>query len=114
MVGKWFVCRGTAPNVPKFLRYQGKVRNRNMQKGDCEALIKGFWEYKVKMDSKGKRKDESVADRLYDFMQSRYGIQQVIVEMGYNLVDALKRYQYGAIFLLKKRLLFLSKRLLFP
>ena len=97
MAGKWFVCRGTSPNVPKFLRYQGKVRNRNMQKGDCEALIKGFWEFKAKQDAKSKTPSaEPVADRLYDYMQSKYGVQQVIVEMGYNLVDALKRYQYDA------------------
>jgi hypothetical protein len=96
MAGKWFVCRGTAPNVPKFLRFQGKVRNRNMQKGDCEALIKGFWEYKGKMDEKKKAPRLSVPDRLYEYMQSKYGVQQVIVEMGYNLVDALKRFQYDA------------------
>ena len=97
---QWFVCRGTGPGIPKFLRFQGKVRpdqwlrflrrliylvicitlcttrtfevyllagsmwsmiqyisldqpgmhvhvlalqvrNRNMQKGDCEKLISG-------------------------------------------------------------------------
>jgi hypothetical protein len=97
MAGKWFVCRGTSQNVPKFLRYQGKVRNRNMQKGDCEGMIKGFWEFKKKQDSKSKTPPtDTVADRLYDYMQSKYGVQQVIVEMGYNLVDALKRYQYDA------------------
>lgn len=55
MAGKWFVCRGTAPGVPKFLRMQGKVRNRNMQKGDCEQLIKGFWAFKAKAEKKKRR-----------------------------------------------------------
>eukprot|EP01048_Picozoa_sp_COSAG05_P021421 COSAG05_NODE_3937_length_1765_cov_1.574430_2_plen_500_part_01 len=41
---KWFVCKGTGPSVPKFLRMQGKVRNRGMLKGDCEKFIHEFWE----------------------------------------------------------------------
>ena len=51
MAGKWFVCRGTAPAVPKFLRMQGKVRNRNMQKRDCELLIKEFWAARQKQNT---------------------------------------------------------------
>ena len=31
MAGKWFVCRGLGPAVPRFLRLDGKVRNQSMQ-----------------------------------------------------------------------------------
>jgi hypothetical protein len=45
MAGQWFVCQGTGPNVPKFLRFNGKVRNKIMPKADCEAMIKSFYEF---------------------------------------------------------------------
>ena len=97
MAGKWFVCRGTGPGIPKFLRFQGKVRNRNMQKGDCEKLISGFWAFKTKAEKKKKNTlGGMVPDQLFNFLKSKYGVASTIVEMGYNLVDALKRYQHDA------------------
>jgi hypothetical protein len=96
VAGKWFVCRGTGPNVPKFLSFQGKVRNRNMQKGDAESLIKGFWQFKRTSELKKTFVPISIPDHLYSFLQSKYGVQATIVEMSYNLVDALKRYQHDA------------------
>jgi hypothetical protein len=37
-----------------------------------------------------------VTDILYAFLQQKYGVHKVVVEVGYNLVDALKRYSYDA------------------
>ena len=75
MAGKWFVCRGTAPSVPKFLRMQGKVRNRNMQKRDCELLIKEFWREKTKHNQSKAAGTVTVSDFLYNFLKSKYPLR---------------------------------------
>jgi hypothetical protein len=96
MAGKWFVCRGTAPSVPKFLRMQGKVRNRNMNKRDCEATLNEFWEAKIAHDNKPKSQKMTVPDFLHKFLKSKFGLESAVVEYGYNLIDALKRFEYDA------------------
>ena len=35
----------------------------------------------------------TVTDFLYNFLKSKYGVPSAIAEAGYNLVDALQRYQ---------------------
>eukprot|EP01046_Picozoa_sp_COSAG06_P081075 COSAG06_NODE_28276_length_577_cov_1.071130_2_plen_66_part_00 len=35
----------------------------------------------------------TVADFLYNFLKSKYGVPAAIAEAGYNLIDALTRYQ---------------------
>lgn len=39
--------------MPKFLRFSGKIRNREMKKGEVEALVKQVWkehaEYEVRV-----------------------------------------------------------------
>ena len=44
---KWFVCHGSGPNVPRFLRGTGKVRNRSLAKAPIEQLLEEFWAAKV-------------------------------------------------------------------
>ena len=34
-----------------------------------------------------------MTDFLYNFLKSKYGVPSAIAEAGYNLVDALQRYQ---------------------
>ena len=94
--GKWFVCQGTGPNVPKFLRFNGKVRNRMMAKRDAEVFIKEFWEHKIKADTRPRAKRQSVADHMHNFMKARFGVQATIAEFAYNFCDALQRYQSDA------------------
>ena len=38
----------------------------------------------------------TVTDFLYNFLKSKYGVPSAIAEAGYNLVDALQRYQVRA------------------
>ena len=44
----------------------------------------------------------TVADFLYNFLKSKYGVPAAIAEAGYNLIDALTRYQ------VRKKVFFLS------
>eukprot|EP01052_Picozoa_sp_SAG31_P019279 SAG31_NODE_1399_length_8500_cov_22.401857_8_plen_95_part_00 len=38
--GKWFVCHGTGPNVPKFLRFAGKVCLPNSATNQRQFIIR--------------------------------------------------------------------------
>ena len=97
MQSKWFVCKGTGPGIPKFLRLQGKVRNRGIQKADCEKFITEFWEARTKAKEKGGRESMIMAvDFLYTFLKGRFGVPTAIAEFGYNLMDGVKRYAYDA------------------
>lgn len=49
---KYFVGLGTGPHIPKFLRFNGKVRYREIRKGDLEALIKRVWADKAVFEAK--------------------------------------------------------------
>ena len=94
--GKWFVCQGTGANVPKFLRFNGKVRNRMMSKRDTEIFIKEFWDHKIKADLRPKAKKLSVQEHIHNFMKGRFGVQATIAEFAYNFCDALQRYRSDA------------------
>ena len=52
-VCRFFIGLGLGPHVPKFLRFSGKIRNREMKKGEVEALVKQVWkehaEYEVRL-----------------------------------------------------------------
>jgi len=46
-----FLQQGTGPEVPKFLRYEGQVRNRRLGKRDTSLLIKDIWQEKAAHDA---------------------------------------------------------------
>jgi Ca2+-binding EF-hand superfamily protein len=97
LANKWFVCLGTGPQVPKFLRLQGKVRNRSMGKAECETFIQEFWEARTKAVAKQSYDSfKTAAEFLYSYLRGRFGVPTAIAEYAYNLMDALKRYAYDA------------------
>ncbi|KAK3265537.1 hypothetical protein CYMTET_25787 [Cymbomonas tetramitiformis] len=49
-----FIGMGTAGDVPKFLKTNAKVRNRQMVKRDVEKLVKEIWAEKAMNDAKEK------------------------------------------------------------
>ena len=46
-----FSQQGAGPEVPKFLRYEGQVRNRRLGKRDTSLLIKDIWQEKAAHDA---------------------------------------------------------------
>jgi hypothetical protein len=43
--------QGTGPGVPKYLQYEGRVRNRRLGKRDCTLLIRDIWREKAANDA---------------------------------------------------------------
>ena len=84
---------GTGPDVPKYLRTKAPVKNHRMMKRDCEMLIKEVWASKRAAD-KGKPQKEKMENWFYTFLMQRFQSHSVVVEWGYNMMDALERYAY--------------------
>ncbi|XP_064611191.1 translin-associated factor X-interacting protein 1-like isoform X2 [Liolophura sinensis] len=92
---EYFDGQGTGPEVPPYLRCEGHVRNRRLGKRDCALLIKDIWREKSAQDAEspdGKR--SSLAEFLYTYLTRKFGLEQMVVEWGYNLHDALQRYSH--------------------
>jgi hypothetical protein len=93
---KWFVCKGTGPHVPQFLRANGKVRNRRLPKIKLEEIIEEFWSKKILHDARHDTAVVSVPEYFYKFLQQKVGDSKVIVEWGYNIADSCRRYSRDA------------------
>ncbi|XP_048577209.1 translin-associated factor X-interacting protein 1 isoform X2 [Nematostella vectensis] len=92
---EYFDGQGTGPEVPRFLRFEGQVRNRRLGKRDTSLLIKDIWQEKAAHDAEkveGERSD--LGEFLYTYLQRRFGIENMIIEWGYNLYDACNRYNH--------------------
>ena len=48
---KSLVYQGTEPPIPKYLRWTGKVRNRNLSKADTAQIIQDIWNQKIVSDT---------------------------------------------------------------
>lgn len=47
---KYFVGLGVSEQVPIFLRYTGRLRNRHLSKKDVELVVRECWDKKMKHD----------------------------------------------------------------
>eukprot|EP00163_Fabomonas_tropica_P003924 TRINITY_DN13481_c0_g2_i1.p1 TRINITY_DN13481_c0_g2~~TRINITY_DN13481_c0_g2_i1.p1 ORF type:complete len:847 (-),score=198.89 TRINITY_DN13481_c0_g2_i1:23-2563(-) len=88
-----FVGLGNGQDVPKYLRYTGKVQNRHLSKGDTEKMINDIWKSKNTYD-KMRRKPEDLGTYFFTYLQKRFGRQAMICSWAYNIIDALRRFQY--------------------
>ncbi|KAF0699592.1 Aste57867_9843 [Aphanomyces stellatus] len=85
--GKDFIATlGTSPEVPQFLRHTGRVRNRHMTKTELEKIIRTVWS--------GKKAKEvhlgvkiQLDEYLYEVLKTKFGIQTIIAEWGYNILQ---------------------------
>eukprot|EP00842_Homolaphlyctis_polyrhiza_P003766 jgi/Hompol1/4390/HPOL_003626-RA len=95
----YFVGYGLGTQVPKFLRYKGKIPNRKLTKRNCLQLIRDTWEAKALFDAapKNKGKRTKLPDFLFMYLKKRFGSQAVIAEWGYNLMDACKKHGFQSL-----------------
>lgn len=82
----YFDGKGLSEDVPKYLRYEGQVYNRQFSKRDCALLIKDIWRRRIKNFKKG----SSFADFVDNCLNEIFPIPIMKTEWTYNLVDACK------------------------
>ncbi len=88
---KYFLGLGSSSDIPKFLRFQGKVRNRNLGRIDLQVLIDMIWKEFEKLTDCDSVKC-NLQECLYEFLKKRFGIQTIIAEWGYNIMHALEKW----------------------
>eukprot|EP00002_Diphylleia_rotans_P005523 TRINITY_DN1468_c0_g1_i2.p1 TRINITY_DN1468_c0_g1~~TRINITY_DN1468_c0_g1_i2.p1 ORF type:complete len:716 (-),score=154.68 TRINITY_DN1468_c0_g1_i2:772-2919(-) len=91
---KFFTGLGTGPEVPKYLRIGGKVKNRRLGKRETENIIKDIWKERNQAMKAGGNKKTRLPDFMYQYLLNHYGLHNVVVEWSYNLIDALERFKY--------------------
>jgi len=96
---KYIQAKGDAHNIPKYLRFNGKVRRRDLPKRDVELLVNDCWKQKGEFDEANSAKGvprSSLEEYLFIYLQKRFGLQAMIAEWGYNLLEALYKYRHDA------------------
>eukprot|EP00116_Pleurobrachia_bachei_P005167 sb/3465429/ len=91
-VEEFFEGEGTEPPIPKYLRWTGKVRNRNLSKADTAQLIQDIWNQKIVSDTE-KEHGTDLADFLHSYLQQKYQEDLLVVEWGYNIHHACGLYR---------------------
>nr|CAB3267300.1 translin-associated factor X-interacting protein 1 [Phallusia mammillata] len=88
-----FEGKGTGDDVPKFLRYEGDIRNRKMRKSELSTLLKEIWAKKVQSDAAlGSRQE--MTEFLHTFFLGKFNnMEDMASEWGYSLYDALNKYK---------------------
>jgi len=71
---KFFIGRGHAPSVPRYLRWTGKIGNMNLSKKQVELLTIEIWKAKAASDAQ-KANQDTLSDFLYSFLLSRHKTQ---------------------------------------
>ena len=87
--GAFFRGLGTGIDVPRYLRLNGRVRNRRLGKRETERLIKDVW---IKKEQA--RNHDPLSEFFYVYLKKRFRSHALVVEWAYNVVDALERYEY--------------------
>ncbi|KAJ3220132.1 Translin-associated factor X-interacting protein 1 [Clydaea vesicula] len=94
--GKYFIGLGSTSEIPKVLRFKGKILNRKLTKMDTVSLIKEVW--KSKSLQKGKTTDcVSLEEFLYIYLKKKFGSQERICEWAYNIFESARRYSFACV-----------------
>eukprot|EP01012_Entosiphon_sulcatum_P066263 TRINITY_DN9540_c0_g1_i1.p1 TRINITY_DN9540_c0_g1~~TRINITY_DN9540_c0_g1_i1.p1 ORF type:complete len:769 (+),score=148.83 TRINITY_DN9540_c0_g1_i1:39-2345(+) len=96
---RFFIGLGTGESVPQYLRWHGKVPYTDIQKGECERIVKEIWAEKTKPAKKGQENFQNMpmATFLYYYLlRQAGGSHQKAVTLGYNLTEALNKFKFDA------------------
>ncbi|XP_028391683.1 translin-associated factor X-interacting protein 1-like [Dendronephthya gigantea] len=94
-VEEFFEGQGLGANIPKYLRYEGKVRNRRISKRDVLLLIKDVWQERLSSEIETSSPEyELLPSFLHSYLDRRFGAENLTFEWAYNVQDACVRYQH--------------------
>ncbi|KAJ3104529.1 Translin-associated factor X-interacting protein 1 [Phlyctochytrium bullatum] len=95
---RFFVGYGVGSEVPKYLRYRGKIPNRRLSKKDCTHLVSDLWKAKSVYESTLKDKARiKMTEFIFLYLKRRFGTQDAIAEWGYNLLFASQKHTLQSV-----------------
>lgn len=86
----YFAGLGLSSEVPRLLRYSGKVKNRRLNRQDCCSLIREIWKAKIAAENASQK--AQMADFLHLFLKKKFSTQEVVVEWAMNLYEASRKH----------------------
>jgi hypothetical protein len=86
---------GAGRDTPEFLRGAARVRKRLLSRRDTEAVVQDLWEAKRAHDGRRGVLDMPLTTFLGQWLRARLGLQALVAEFGYNLLEALQRHQHA-------------------
>ena len=88
---------GRGPELPRFLRsVDDKVLVKKLSKRDTEEFIQEVWDGKKRSDAHRKL-PFALHEYLYEHLREKHGGEHAaVVEAGYNLMEALRKFSYDA------------------
>eukprot|EP00818_Percolomonas_sp_WS_P000493 CAMPEP_0117450750 /NCGR_PEP_ID=MMETSP0759-20121206/8636_1 /TAXON_ID=63605 /ORGANISM="Percolomonas cosmopolitus, Strain WS" /LENGTH=963 /DNA_ID=CAMNT_0005243295 /DNA_START=289 /DNA_END=3180 /DNA_ORIENTATION=- len=91
---KEFYGFGTGPEVPKYLRISGSVRNKQLSKRELENLLDDIWKQRIRSLKAGsKKKPVSLGDFFETYLSTQFSnVLQVKREWAYSIVEGCKVY----------------------
>lgn len=91
--GSVFTGKGVTDDIPKYLRFEGPVKNRYMTKAELSTLMKDLWAEKAKSDGERGSKQE-MTEFVYDYFYKNFnGSAEMIAEFSYSMLDTLEKHQ---------------------
>lgn len=86
-----FIGLGTSPDIPPYLRFHGRIRNKQMQKGDAERMLQAFWHQRQMRRRAEGAEVMGLNDFLFDFLFTETKSNNGAIELAYNLFDVCRR-----------------------
>ncbi|KAL4444954.1 hypothetical protein ABPG77_004004 [Micractinium sp. CCAP 211/92] len=87
---------GQSAEVPKLFKHSGKLRNKHLSKRDTEKLVKEIWKERMADPAAAAGKAVDLLEFVFTQLQKKVGIVTAVVEMGYNFLFGLWKYQWDA------------------
>lgn len=95
MYSSCFIGQGTGPNVPKYLRFRGKVRNKRYRKKEIMNVLNEVWKFRAKSRENQNQPRESFDDFFDGFISMKLGkVGSIRAELAYNIVFGCEHYSW--------------------
>ena len=86
---EWHDGRGHSIRVPIYLRFDGQVKNMNLDSKMTAEMIADL----MRAKEGGHNPDMRMADFLHNFVNLKYSTTTLQMEFSYNLVDGIDRFK---------------------
>ena len=86
---EWHDGRGHSIRVPIYLRYDGQVKNMNLDSTMTAEMIADV----LRSKEEGHYAEVKMSDFLYNFINLKYSTTTLQMEFSYNLIDGIDRFK---------------------
>lgn len=91
---EYFEPKGLGEDIPVYMRYEGKLRKRKMDKSDAGIIIKELWGEKTKQNQERGEADPEPMDLFFaSFMKQKYKDEKLTMEWTYMLISILEEHE---------------------